>query len=367
VRSRNEEIVVTDHPPDAPEALPASAPASVPATAAGARPAGTATPGVDHPHAIRDLPADCIVTREGVKALLPGRAAKWRTVGAVLAVYISTATVAAFAAWGAAGWVMVGYAVSLPLLGEVVRWLRSLIRPLRRWRLRSGVEASLVVLGDRHGNARPYLRDGKPLRQKITFPGIEALPAVITALQRRGVTDLTILLAAPTMRGMTGGMGVSIRTGSKGLLALSTDLRRAPVTLARHTLAHEAAHLARYDSLSGHLAYTCCCATVLLTWLDTAIWWTVPIGLALLLATIWGYEIACDRVANRIAGYESALYFEAAIAAFQAHLRRQPLPMRVAHSARTLFKGPPLALRRAAQRRAIAELTPPAVPPSASA
>jgi Zn-dependent protease with chaperone function len=248
---------------------------------------------------------------------LPSRGQRWLWHGAVLAGYAVLGAVAIAAAPGfygrvaAAGFLVVGYAV-----------VNALTR--LTWRAR--------------------------VRNRLAQPDVEPIPApgLSAALSTAGVTDLAVvgLPAGDPIAGRSAGR--AYRSGPAGTIVLRPILRRAHPDLARFITAHEAAHVARNDSLSYRFAY-CGLSTLLGALIGSGslalLWLMIPaIGAAVGLR--WLAELACDRIASSATGPIGATVFAAYLDRNESALRDKPgyrwrlLRARLTH--------PPTRLRRRA-------------------
>jgi Zn-dependent protease with chaperone function len=160
------------------------------------------------------------------------------------------------------------------------------------------------------------------------FERIET-PALRIALASSGIRDVAVYSAAerPFLWGLG---GLALRSGRRGWIILRgylNDPAQTDPDLARFIAAHEVAHIARDDSMTGDLASVgrfCIAVIVLLTRPDA--WWLlIPLAAVVPLIS-WRAELACDRMAAQITGPIAA---RQEIASFrradQESRRRRPL------------------------------------------
>ncbi len=193
------------------------------------------------------------------------------------------------------------------------------------------VAAFCVGPGARILRMRRLLADGR----------FRTVPGSPETLARSGVRELTL------RTGSVGGFACGFRAGSRGVIFIHDRVR--PETAA-FLVAHEAAHLVRYDQVRRPAAVMTAlvCALCL-----TAIWPPAAvIGAAGVAATVFVFnrrmELDCDRLAVAWTGLAPA---EQAFTLEEVALRHAPRsPLRVV---RRFFTYPSPDRRRAAARRAV--------------
>lgn len=185
-----------------------------------------------------------------------------------------------------------------------------------------------------------------------------AVPGMAAALAPAGVRNL-ILVCVPAGGRIAGrSAGRAFRFGGMGAILLRPELRSANPDLARFIAAHEAAHVARGDSMNYVLAYTGLIGLceVLVLGLNPAAWLLLVPAFGGYVMLRWLCELASDRLAVRVAGGvggdEFIAYLARAAAAARAEPRYRRLAGRITH--------PPARMRSAAIRRvlATADVTP---------
>jgi Zn-dependent protease with chaperone function len=256
---------------------------------------------------------------------LPGRRQRWLWHGAVLAGYAVFGAIAIVLAPG--------------FYGRVVA-------------------ACFLVLGYALVNALTRLTWRARIRSRLARPDVDRLaaPGLSAALGASGVTDLAVvcLPAGDPIAGRSAGR--AYRNGRAGTIILRPILRRAHPDLARFIAAHEAAHVARDDSLSYRLAY-CGLPTLLGALIGSgalaALWLMIP-AFGAVVGLRWLTELACDRIAATATGPTAGAVFAAYLDRTAAALRAKPgyrwrllgaclthPPSRLRHRAMTRAPAPP--------------------------
>jgi Zn-dependent protease with chaperone function len=251
-----------------------------------------------------------------IAAVLPARNRRWVQPAVIVAAYgVFGAAVLALSAAGfhrtiAATYLLTGLIV-LPLLNSVVATAR-----VRGRMSRSDVER------------------------------VEA-PALASALAPARL-DVFVVPGGGRVAGRS--LGRAFRMWGRGTLILRPVLRTANPDLVRFITAHEAAHVARGDTLNATLAATYAVGlTAALVGGDPAGLWLLLPALAGLAANRWAGEFACDRIAARATGRIPSLEFA-------NYLDRlyQSKKMTPAKRLRSLLTHPPASMRRKAITRAYA-------------
>ncbi len=159
--------------------------------------------------------------------------------------------------------------------------------------------AGAVALSSRSLAARPTIRrllgDGEPLRGRM----LEEARLTGGARTRFVQSDAC---AMPVTFGI-----------AHPVVMLPSRLAGAPVEELRMVLAHEAAHVARRDVLTGQLAYLACCLA-----------WFVPLGWIALARLKVEQEKACDELAARTA--PSAASYAELLLRLRAHAGGRGIP-----------------------------------------
>jgi Zn-dependent protease with chaperone function len=164
---------------------------------------------------------------------------------------------------------------------------------------------------------RQLLRDTRYRTVSADAPSAAALAAAGPS----GVRKLTV------RTGPVRGFARTYRAGHHAVFLVHERLRARPAA-ARFLMAHEAAHVARYDHLrlpSVMLTAIVCGACVAVTW-----GWPAAIVAALaIVATLVLFrrtmELSCDRLAARWVGLATAEQAFALVEAAQAQMRRGPV------------------------------------------
>jgi hypothetical protein len=158
---------------------------------------------------------------------------------------------------------------------------------------------------------------------------------LLAALTRSGLRRLDVLAGTQVK-----GVARSIRAGRNGIIVVD-ELILASRGAGAFFLAHEAAHLARYDSLRRPVTDTCALVCVYFVGLG---WPPAFLALGpLVVAAAWrnhAMELDCDRIATVWAGLDAA---EQAMAWLAAIYRRRPAT--VARKLRRLLTYPEPARR----------------------
>jgi Zn-dependent protease with chaperone function len=153
-------------------------------------------------------------------------------------------------------------------------------------------------------------------RRYRTVPVGTISTAVLAAVAPSGVHDLTLRV------GPAGGFARSFRAGHRAVFLVHERVHLRPEA-ARFLIAHESAHLARYDQIRRPAVLM----TVLICWLSVAVIWLpgAAIGVVAAVAALSVYnramELDCDRLAVRWTGPAPA---EQAISLIEAANRHAP-------------------------------------------
>jgi Zn-dependent protease with chaperone function len=163
-------------------------------------------------------------------------------------------------------------------------------------------------------------------------PGVETFeaPGLRSALAPTGIREVTVY-CLPHDYVIGQPAAVAFRSGNRGMIRLPSrakDPTKTDPDLARFTAAHEAAHLARDDSMTEHLACAgrvCIAVIAGLTRPDT-LWLLIPLT-ALLIAIRWHRELACNRMAAEITGRITVRREIDSLSWAEQQIRRRP-PLR---------------------------------------
>jgi Zn-dependent protease with chaperone function len=155
--------------------------------------------------------------------------------------------------------------------------------------------------------ARPVTRFRMSLllgaRQYRPLPRDQAVAALEAALRPAGIRQVHVL-ACDQVRGLAR----NYQAGDAALILILDSLLRQP-ELIRFFIAHEAAHLARHDTvLRPLLINTAACC-----WLAVALSWPLAVAAAPLIGLAFAVysrrmELSCDRIAARWTGAAAARF-----------------------------------------------------------
>jgi ATP-dependent Clp protease ATP-binding subunit ClpC len=252
---------------------------------------------------------------------LPGRGRRWLWHAAVLAGYAPLAALAIVLAPRVAA---LAFAVLAPIVFSLV--MGALAWPL--WRRRLAGE------------------DVEP----IDAAGLRL------ALAPAGLGEVRVFCVP---RGRLSGRweGSAWRFGRVGMIFLRPVLKKRHPDLTRFITAHEAAHLARDDSMSDALAVACLAtlAGVAVATRPADTWWLYLPAFALIVTLRWCQELACDRIAANAAGSIPASEYIAYLGRADARRRSRPFLPRISAQLRGWLTHPPRRMRRNALARTIAK------------
>jgi len=151
--------------------------------------------------------------------------------------------------------------------------------------------------------------------------------------------------------------GAARRFGRVGMIFLRPALKKGHPDLTRFITAHEAAHLARDDSLSDALAVACLATLtgVAVATRPADAWWLYISAFALVVTLRWCQELACDRIAANAAGPIPASEYIAYLDRADARRRNRPFLPRIRARLRDRLTHPPRRMRSNALARTIAK------------
>jgi len=150
-------------------------------------------------------------------------------------------------------------------------------------------------------------------------------------------------------------LGRAFRMWGRGTIILRPVLRSANPDLVRFITAHEAAHVARGDTLNATLAVTFAtslAAASLIAGLvggDPAGFWLLLPARVAMVVNKWAGELACDRIAARATGRIPSLEFANYLD--RVYQSKEMTPVK---RLRSLLTHPPASMRRKAIARAYA-------------
>jgi hypothetical protein len=261
-----------------------------------------------------------------VNAQLPGPGQRWLRHGAVLVGYAGLAALAI--AFG-------------PTDDRVLASVVAAAAP---------VALFLAWLPVQWGLARVSVRPSWGF-ETVQAPGLRA--ALLSAGLRQ-VTVVTSSSHAPLQRRTA----LAIRSGRTGIITLSAALRdpdRMAPDIARTITAHEAAHLARDDSLTGALLRAGWLGLLLVMALTAPanLWLLLPLVIAPV-AISWHTELACDRMAIEAVGLIPARAYANWCRAVAERARGRPRPRRLIWWARGIVTYAPGPIHRNVLAKALA-------------
>ena len=263
-----------------------------------------------------------------VTARLPGTGQRWFWHGAVLVGYVCLATLA----------IVLGPAEARGLAGAVAAAAPVVLFPARR--LAGRFQAWMLH------------QPGWGL-EAVEAPGLGA------ALVPAGLRRVTVVTAPAGHRVMRRHDAWSSRSGRAGVIVLPADLKDPEAVnpdVTRVVTAHEAAHLARDDSMTGDLLSVgrlCLLLVVALT-APASLWLLLPL-VAVPAAVRWRMELVCDRMAAEAAGPAPARTYVDHHSEMLERARGLPLPRRLIWRLRSTFTHPPWRMRRNAVTSVIAK------------
>lgn len=253
-----------------------------------------------------------------VKARLPGPWQRWFRHLAVLAGYLCLAALAIVlgpaGSRGLAGVVAAAAPVALFLAIRVLGWCEVRIFVLPSW----GFET-------------------------VEAPGLRA------ALLSAGLRQVTVVTSSSHPR-LNRNLSCTFRSGRTGIIALSAALKdpeRVTPGFTRFLIAHEAAHVARDDTMTGTLlgvGRLCLLLVVALT-APGSLWLLLPL-VTVPAAVSWHRELACDRIAIEAAGRVPARVYVDYYSEGLERARSRPLPRRLLWWIWDKFTYPPWRMRR---------------------
>ena len=261
-----------------------------------------------------------------VNARLPGPGQRWLRHGAVLVGYVCLAALAIVLGPAdervLAGVLAAAVPIVLFLAGLAVQW----------WMARVTVQLSWGF-------------------ETVDAPGLRA------ALLSAGLRQVTVVTTGspPRLQRRT---AVALRSGRTGIIALSAALKDpewvAP-DIARTITAHEAAHLARDDAMTGVLLRAGWLGLLLVMALTApgSLWLLLPLVIAPV-AISWHTELACERMAIEVVGLIPARAYVDWGRAVAERARGRPLPRRLIRSTRRIFTYAPRRIERNVLARALA-------------
>jgi Zn-dependent protease with chaperone function len=147
------------------------------------------------------------------------------------------------------------------------------------------------------------------VRRRLGHPDVEPVqaPAVTAALTATGIRTVTVACFSVADRVSGRSAGRAFRYGRCGAILLRAELRRARRDLARFITVHEAAHIARRDSVTGALAVVYPVSLALAAVLTGAMALVLLIPAVIgLVGYNWLRELACDRAAVAVTGRAGA-------------------------------------------------------------
>jgi len=187
------------------------------------------------------------------------------------------------------------------------------------------------------------------VRSRMSRPDAERVetPALAGALAPARL-DVYLVPGGGKIAGRS--LGRAFRMWGRATIILRPVLRTANPDLVQFVVAHEAAHIARGESLNSVLAatYATGLAAALAGGDPAGLWLLVP-ALVAMVVNRWTGELACDRIAARATGRIPSLEFA-------NYLDRvyQSKKMTPGKRLRSLVTHPPASMRRKAAARAYA-------------
>ena len=254
-----------------------------------------------------------------VNARLPGTRQRWVRHGAVLVGYLCLATLT-IALGPADGRDLAGAVAAAAPVGFLARrvlgWWMARIARLPSW----GFEP-------------------------VEAPGLRA------ALLSAGLQQVTVVTSSsdPGVKRYTTWASRSGRTGTIALAAHLKDPERATSELTRFLTAHEAAHVARDDTMTRDLlsAGRLCLLIVAALTAPGGLWLLLPL-VTVPAAVSWHTELACDRMAIEAVGPVPARAYVDYYSDLVERARSRPLPRRLIWWTWDKFTYPPWRMRHSA-------------------